>query len=72
MQLNTVEGRGWPGGIRQQCRSALPLIEALLRRLKKHPDLAGRLTPRWLDEPDCVGEEECFLKLVCLVGRLQL
>ncbi|RMZ52265.1 hypothetical protein APUTEX25_001655, partial [Auxenochlorella protothecoides] len=54
-QLNTVEGRGWPGGIRQQCRSALPLIEALLRRLKKHPDLAGRLTPRWLDEPDCVA-----------------
>jgi hypothetical protein len=46
---------GWPGGIRQQFRAALPLVEALLLRLKAAEGLAGRITAEWLDEADCVG-----------------
>ena len=37
-------------------RVALPLVEALLRRLKQHNGLEGRITAEWLDEGDCVGE----------------
>jgi hypothetical protein len=50
-----VPGGGWPGGIRQQFRVALPLVEALLRALKRRPGLEGRVTAEWLDEGDCVA-----------------
>jgi len=49
------DGDGWPGGIRQQFRVALPMIEALLLRLKAAEGLEGRITAEWLDEGDCVG-----------------
>lgn len=46
---------GWPGGIRQQFRAALPMIESLLLRLKRSEGLEGRITAEWIDEGDCVG-----------------
>ena len=49
-------GDGWPGGIRQQFRVALPMVEGLLRRLKGAEGLRGRITTEMLDEGDCVGE----------------
>ena len=48
-------GDEWPGGIRQQFRAALPMIESLLLRLKRAEGLEGRITAEWLDEGDCVG-----------------
>jgi hypothetical protein len=46
---------GWPGGIRQQFRAALPMIESLLLRIKRAEGLEGRITAEWVDEGDCVG-----------------
>eukprot|EP00887_Chlorella_sp_A99_P007238 scaffold2.g7238.t1 len=43
----------WPGGIRQQFRAALPMVEALLLRLKAQRGLEGRVTGEVLDESDC-------------------
>lgn len=54
-QANTVEDRGWPGGIKQQFRAALPMIESLLLLLKSTDGLRGRITAEFLDESDCVG-----------------
>ena len=48
-------GDAWPGGIRQQFRAALPMLESLLLRLKRAEGLEGRITAEWLDEGDCVG-----------------
>lgn len=48
-------GDAWPGGIRQQFRAALPMIESLLLRLKRAEGLEGRITAEWLDEGDCAG-----------------
>lgn len=54
-QKNSVSDGGWPGGIRQQFRAALPMMETLLLQLKKAPGLEGRITAELLDEGDCVG-----------------
>jgi len=54
-QSNTVEDRGWPGGIRQQFRAALPMVESFLLVLKSVEGLRGRITAEFLDESDCVG-----------------
>ena len=54
-QENAAVDGGWPGGIKQQFRVALPMIESLLRILKNAPDLQGRITAEFLDETDCVG-----------------
>ena len=45
----------WPGGIQQQFRVALPMIESLLMQLKSTAGLEGRITAEFLDETDCVG-----------------
>ncbi|GAB4819753.1 hypothetical protein N2152v2_006799 [Parachlorella kessleri] len=56
LPLNNAPAEGgWPGGIRQQYRVALPTLEGLLRRLKAYPGLEGRITAEWLDQSDCVG-----------------
>ena len=54
-QPNGAADSGWPGGIRQQFRAALPMVEGLLLRLKTAQGLEGRITAEWLDEGDCVG-----------------
>lgn len=54
-QAGSANDGGWPGGIRQQFRVALPMVEGLLKRLKLAPSLQGRITAEWLDEGDCVG-----------------
>lgn len=57
LPLNNAPAEGgWPGGIRQQYRVALPILEGLLLRLKKYEGLRGRITAEWLDKADCVGE----------------
>ncbi|KAL4527499.1 hypothetical protein Ndes2526A_g08718 [Nannochloris sp. 'desiccata'] len=45
----------WPGGIRQQFKAATPMIERLLRQLKKLPGLEGPLSATLLDDADAVG-----------------
>lgn len=54
-QAGSDTAEGWPGGIRQQFRAALPMIESLLLRLKRAEGLEGRITAEWIDEGDCVG-----------------
>lgn len=53
--LRDNEMSAWPGGIQQQFRVALPMIESLLMQLKSTPGLEGRITAEFLDETDCVG-----------------
>jgi hypothetical protein len=53
--LRDNEMSAWPGGIQQQFRVALPMIESLLMQLKRSPGLEGRITAEFLDETDCVG-----------------
>jgi hypothetical protein len=45
----------WPGGIRQQFKAATPMIERMLRQLKKLPGLEGPLSATLLDDADAVG-----------------
>jgi hypothetical protein len=46
----------WPGGIRQQFKAALPLVEELLRRVRAADSaLAGALAAEIWDEGDAVG-----------------
>jgi len=54
-QSNSVADVGWPGGIRQQFRAVLPMVEGLLLRLKRTSGLEGRITAELIDESDCVG-----------------
>ena len=54
-QANSVVDGGWPGGIKQQFRAALPMIESLLLILKNVDGLEGRITAEFLDEVDCIG-----------------
>ncbi len=43
-QEMTADGdAAWPGGIRQQFLAARPMVEAILRRLKREPTLEVRL-----------------------------
>jgi hypothetical protein len=53
--LRDNEMSAWPGGIQQQFRVALPMIESLLLQLKSTEGLEGRITAEFLDETDCVG-----------------
>lgn len=48
----------WPGGIRQQFKAASPMVEELLRELKKLPGLEGPLSARILDDGDAVAAWE--------------
>ncbi|KAI8103397.1 hypothetical protein M9435_004736 [Picochlorum sp. BPE23] len=54
-QQNSAIDGGWPGGIKQQFRVALPIVESLLLILKDVDGLQGRITAEFLDETDCVG-----------------
>lgn len=45
----------WPGGIRQQFKSAQPLVESILRTLKQVEGLQGPLDAALWDEGDAVG-----------------
>jgi len=45
----------WPGGIQQQFKAAAPLVEEILRSVKREPGLEGRIEPRFLDRGDAVG-----------------
>jgi hypothetical protein len=46
----------WPGGIRQQFKAALPMVEEMLRRVRAaEPGLRGGLTPDIWDDGDAVG-----------------
>ncbi len=44
-----------PGGIRQQFKAGQPMVESLLRSLKKDEALQGPLSARILDQGDAVG-----------------
>lgn len=45
----------WPGGIRQQFKAAMPMVESLLRSLKVLPGLEGPLQASVIDRGDAVG-----------------
>jgi len=45
----------WPGGIQQQFKAAVPLVEQLLKQLKTLPGLEGRLDAALLDDGDAVA-----------------
>eukprot|EP00963_Diacronema_lutheri_P010348 scaffold1019_cov338-Pavlova_lutheri.AAC.25 len=45
----------WPGGIKQQFRAAQPMVEGILKELKKDEGLSGSLAVDVLDEVDAVG-----------------
>ena len=44
-----------PGGIRQQFKAASPMVEGLLKGLKKEDGLQGPLSSKVLDQGDAVG-----------------
>ena len=44
-----------PGGIRQQFKAAMPMVETLLKKLKVQPGLEGRMNAEILDDGDAVG-----------------
>ncbi|KAI3428320.1 hypothetical protein D9Q98_006700 [Chlorella vulgaris] len=48
----------WPGGIRQQFKAAQPMVEELLRELKKEPGLEGPLSARIIEDGDAVAAWE--------------
>ena len=51
-QEMTADGdAAWPGGIRQQFLAARPMVEALLRRLKREPSLEVRPYAAWVVTP---------------------
>lgn len=43
------------GGVRQQAKAAMPMVESLLRDLKKAPELQGPLAGEILDQGDAVS-----------------
>ena len=45
----------WPGGIRQQFKSAQPMVESILKVLKTQPGLQGPLDAALWDQGDAVG-----------------
>ncbi|KAK9825457.1 hypothetical protein WJX81_003422 [Elliptochloris bilobata] len=45
----------WPGGVRQQAKAAMPMVESLLRELKQAPDLQGPLRGEVIDQGDAVS-----------------
>ena len=45
----------WPGGVQQQFRVVLPMVQTILTRVKQRPDLQGRMEPTFLDEADAVA-----------------
>ncbi|CAG9467324.1 unnamed protein product [Pedinophyceae sp. YPF-701] len=47
----------WPGGIQQQFKAALPLVEDLLRGVREGTGLTGKLEAEVIDMGDAVG---CF------------
>ena len=52
----SVELGIWPGGIQQQFKVALPMVQALLQNVKRSdPSLAGRMVPSFIDESDAVA-----------------
>lgn len=44
-----------PGGVREEFKAALPLVESILKELKKEEGLEGKLIPRILDDGDAVA-----------------
>jgi hypothetical protein len=45
----------WPGGIRQQFKAVLPMVESMLDGLKQCQGLGGRLSGEIWDQGDAVG-----------------
>ncbi|DBA92198.1 hypothetical protein WJX77_010076 [Trebouxia sp. C0004] len=45
----------WPGGVRQQFKAVLPMVESILQGLKGMPELQGPLQARIWDQGDAVG-----------------
>ncbi|KAK9810156.1 hypothetical protein WJX72_005755 [[Myrmecia] bisecta] len=45
----------WPGGVRQQFKAVLPMVESILRRLKVLSKLQGALNAEIWDQGDAVG-----------------
>lgn len=62
----------WPGGIQQQFRAALPLVEGILKELKQQPGLEGRLDASVLDQGDAVGLGESTWMFFFFSGGLDL
>ncbi|KAG1679170.1 hypothetical protein FOA52_000526 [Chlamydomonas sp. UWO 241] len=56
----------WPGGIRQQFKAAQPLVEQILRRVKRADGLQGTLVPEIWDDGDACA---CWTgeKLACVL-----
>lgn len=44
-----------PGGIREEFKAGLPLVESILKAIKQEEGLQGPLTPSFLDEADAVS-----------------
>ncbi|DBA95240.1 hypothetical protein WJX82_003981 [Trebouxia sp. C0006] len=45
----------WPGGVRQQFKAVLPMVESILQGLKSTPELQGPLQASIWDQGDAVG-----------------
>lgn len=45
----------WPGGVRQQFKAVLPMVESILQGLKGTPELQGPLQASIWDQGDAVG-----------------
>lgn len=39
-----------PGGVRQQAKAAIPMVESMLRELKQRPELQGPLQGEVIDQ----------------------
>ena len=44
-----------PGGIRQQFKAAVPMIETMLKTLRADLEMGGKLNVKVLDQGDAVG-----------------
>ena len=53
--IGSTEIDDWPGGLRQQFKAAVPLVERILKHLKQQPGLEGPLKPEIIDDADAVG-----------------
>ena len=55
MPLVLTAARRRPGGVRQQAKAAIPMVESMLRELKQRPELQGPLQGEVIDQVQLCG-----------------
>ena len=61
-----------PGGIRQQFKAAMPMVETLLKKLKVQPGLEGRMNAEILDDGDWIVVSQVFVSFTVRTDRQSL